>query len=443
MGDNSNQNSGNGTSGKIIIGAVASGLVTLTTILANVTQIFDNTKRQPAETASVETAAVETTVSETASVQNAEVKLPETAPETETAVPETESETAPTKSETQTPETETAPSETIPVQDEIKADSTFHVTNLAAIPQPPAPYDKGWYEYSGEPQPNEFVSEYDKDFASVWMWENVSFFDYDPFSDTLYYMPTPHSIKSRSMKTGEEKLLADISDEIKLISVNPKTGTLYAVIDGSLYDVTHDAWAVGDASTMYYFPSDANYENIYFSAEDTAAEINTASYSISTISLTAKDFIQRNLPLRQIFSGVVYAYPFLSQDCYYWFGAAAEKRSAAVVRTVQLLPSGEANTAMPVSDFKNIVSFCVGSDGLYYYDAQKNIYQFDVSAEHGSSTLLKNAENPDILLMSGANLQNTATSYLSGQIGRFIKISSSRFVFYDMSDNMLKLIEAD
>lgn len=437
-----------------LIATVGTVVVAGVGVLANLTGILDWLGIKPNQPQ--ETAVVETSITETAPARNAEDTISETISETipesesitETALPEVSDTEMQTETEIQLEheiqtESETATlTDTFIEEDLIKVDSTFHVTNIATVSEPLYIY-RSWNAY-----------------ASDYLWEETNFFTYDSFSETLYYLDSHSVIQSYNIKTGETKNIVDVSKEnsnsepFGYLTFNPYSETVYVEYFGSLYDITNDKLSID----VNYFRN-SPWESTYFTDKNTVVQIDTSSSAplYSIISLSTKDFIKRSIYFDQIYptskeladfnnevnlNPVSRIYPFLKNDCYYWFMCGYNQSYALIIKSNQLFPDRHSGFQF-LNNCKDIINFHVGQDAVYYIDKNKNIYEYNLDAEHQQDTLLTSAENPDILLVNGANIENTATTYLSEQIGRFIVINNSTFVFYDMSDNTLKLVSAE
>jgi len=329
--------------------------------------------------------------------------------------------------------------EKVEQSDEIKAESNFELVNIATFSDEEV--------FSGG-----FGSKED------YHWDYYSgFADYDPNSDTIYYVDSVYTIKSYNLKSGEEKTVADFSekfDEIEglAVFVNHSTGDVYSAfeydLDGryyndGIYDISNDKWII---ESDYYF---SHRNCLRFLDNDNI--LSCADYGRDLYLYSLKKEQSEEIWETYTFFNddenvdgayVHYMCPFLYDDCWYYFGHTSYGGdfTAFIAKTVQLKAEKSSDTQV-LANTNDILSYYVGEDGVCYLDKDHNIYQLNMQAEHKENTLLSDGANPDILLVKGENIKNTASSSLSEPASYMIKINNSSFVFYDCSDDTLKLLK--
>ncbi|MDE6834474.1 MAG: hypothetical protein K2J39_09575 [Ruminococcus sp.] len=269
------------------------------------------------------------------------------------------------------------------------------------------------------------------------------FMTYDKSAGTLYYLDSPTVIKSVNIETREEQVVVDISDsedKFTCVSVNPYDSTLYADItihgyqNSNIYNISKD-------ENFCYFNN--TLDNLKFINESfilTDREGYSEIYKLDGLEryLHHNEFaniISTDAPID--IGLTAHLNPFLVNDCYYY--VFLNRGKLCIAKTVQLIPEG-CESVEVIKNSDEIHTYYVASDGLYYFDNNKNIYKYNLDATHTDDTLLHKSENSDILLVKGEDIPNTATSYISKDVPYFIAVDDNTFILFDSNDSKIKLL---
>ena len=295
-------------------------------------------------------------------------------------------------------------------------------------------------------------------------WYTGQGMQYDAAEKVLYYLRDNQTIVAYHTDTGASEIVVDLSviDQGSCFDglvFNPFAGKLYAsgkiyisrnqAING-LYDVAADQFAVptDEIEALRYarFTSvdevcclNADNAPMIFSLKDTARDLHGNQEPVSKQPFYQRDVLYSiGIKTNNSVAGV---FPFVESGLCYYLVIADDNNPLYTIKTGSFLPTVPPTEYLRSFSKDSVVSFSSADEGLYYMTSDKSIYRYDVNAV-SSGGLVSEKNMQDILVFDGADMPNSLTASVSGDIDSLLWVNENLFFLYDRQDESLKMISA-